>query len=110
LLEHDSPYLVATDRNTFGLQLFNDPAGPITGPGPIEFLLDATGQLFVLWLVIILRLASFQIIIKPTPAHPLDSTQYGHGEGPHLLPDELESYLDSLVKKAAAYFNMPCSI
>src|SRR6056300_563161 len=52
----------------------------------------------------------FKILVKSTPANAHNPTQYGYGVGLLLPPDEVESYCDSLAKKAVAFFNISRSI
>ena len=51
-----------------------------------------------------------EITVISTPANFHHRTQNGDGKGLLLLPDKVVSYLDSLAKKAAAFFNMSRSI
>jgi len=53
---------------------------------------------------------AFQIIIKTAPAHFHHFAQNGDREGLLLLPDKIISQLDSLAKKAAAFFKISRSI
>ena len=52
----------------------------------------------------------FKILVIPTPADSHNTAQNGYGIGLLLLPDKIESYFDSLAKKAAAFFKISRSI
>jgi hypothetical protein len=52
----------------------------------------------------------FQILIVAAKADFYNPAQNGYGIGLLLLPDKVVSYIDSLAKKAAAFFKISCSI
>ena len=52
----------------------------------------------------------FKILVIPTPADSHNTAQNGYGIGLLLLPDKIESYFDSLTKKAVAFFKISHSI
>jgi len=55
-------------------------------------------------------MTSFQIAIKSAPADFHNLAQNDYGIGLLLLPDKVVSYIDSLAKKAAAFFKISYSI
>src|SRR5210317_2078484 len=67
------------------------------------------GYQLKIWIHFIL-VRCFKILVKSTPANTHNPTQNGYGVGLLLLPDKVESYCDSLAKKAVAFFNISRSI
>jgi len=75
----------------------------------IEYGFDTILQVYLIR-IFNLGVTTFQIIIKTAPAHFHHFAQNGDGEGLLLLPDKIISQLDSLAKKAAAFFKISRSI
>ena len=102
---HQTPGLVTANLVATALQLFGDAAPAVAASLPAVDLSDLTvkGLAMIIW-------ATPSPVIETTPADLHDPTQQGHWTGGLLRFDELISQLDSLAKKAAAFFKISFSI
>ena len=109
-LTHHPANLVYADLVAFFMQLLHDPSGPVFTAvffenGAYPRCQGGLGRIVIRPLV-----DALDVLLKTAPADPHHLAQHSDRIGLNLLPDKIESYFDSLAKKAAAFFKISRSI
>ena len=105
---HEIPGFVSTNIVTFSSKLRRHSSSTLFAPGLFMDLFDFGNQMKIR--PYCFRVFSADGFVVSAPAHSHNITQPGYGISLLMLPDEVVSYIDSLAKKAAAFFRISFSI